>query len=60
MTSKLKYDFLRQKFLILKQKDLEIEIKLALLESVKTKSLVPETEDISAIQETEMPQTQFL
>jgi len=30
------------------------------LESVKTKSLVLEIEDISGIQETEIPQTQFL
>ena len=52
--------FLKTEISDLKTKDLEIETKLALFESVKTKSLVLETEDISAIQETEIPQTQFL
>jgi len=44
----------------LKTKDLEIEAKLAILESFKRKPLVLETEDISGIQEIEIPHTQFL
>jgi len=52
--------FLKTEVSGLKTKDLEIETKLAILESFKTKPLVLETEDISGIQETEIPHTQFL
>ena len=52
--------FLKTEVSSLKTKDLEIEAKLALLESIKTKPLVLETENTFGIQETEIPQTQFL
>ena len=52
--------FLKTEISGLKTKDLEIETKIAILESFKTKPLVLETEDISGIQETDIPHTQFL
>ena len=47
--------FLKTEVSGLKTKDLEIETKLAILESFKAKHLVLETEDISGIQETKIP-----
>ena len=53
--------FLKSEVSGLKTKDLEIETKIALLESFRIDPpAVLETENISGIQETEIPETQFL
>ena len=53
--------FLKTKVTILKTKDLEIEAKVSMLESLRTNPpAIIQTPEISGIQETEIPQAQFL
>jgi len=51
---------LKSEVLELKPNDLEIEAKLAILESWKTNTMIVQTPEISGIQGSEIPDTQFL